>query len=151
MSDAFRGAFAHQHGDQRGLIERIHAQLRDRIQEAVEMAGLELMVELRRQQGRPAPDTASAADRREFEEMAREVLVRLRASFHAELGAEQRAALERAETQDAAEPLLAGQAHLARVLPDYWQQFEQHRASHAHARLQRSAAHGTWLGRLFGR
>ena len=99
MSDrAFRGAFGHQHGDPRGLIERIHAQLRERIQEAVEMAGLELMVELRRRHGRPAPDTTSAADRREFEDSARALLEHLRAAFGGDLSPDQRKALELAET-----------------------------------------------------
>ena len=50
----FPGAFPHQHHDPRGLVERIEAQLRERIAEAVEMAGLTLMVDLRQRQGRPA-------------------------------------------------------------------------------------------------
>ena len=59
-----RGAFPHQHGDARGLIERIEAQLRDRIEEAIEMAALKLMVDTRAQTGRPAPESTSAADRK---------------------------------------------------------------------------------------
>jgi hypothetical protein len=153
MSDgAFRGAFGHQHGDPRGLIERIHAQLRERIQEAVEMAGLELMVELRRHHGRPAPDTTSAADRAEFEETARVLLVHLRAAFHTDVTADQRAALERAEAATGEpEPLLAGQALLARELPDYWQRFETYRAAYAQACLEAPAPTSGWLGRLLGR
>ena len=68
-------------------MERIQAQLRERIEEAVEMAGLGLMVELRRHHGRPAPDTDSAADRKEFEETSRALLAHLRSAFHAELAA----------------------------------------------------------------
>ena len=64
------GAFPHQHDDPRGLVERIEAQLRDRITEALDMAGLKLMVDLRQRQGRPAPETSSDADRREFEQIA---------------------------------------------------------------------------------
>ncbi len=153
MSDgAFRGAFGHQHGDPRGLIERIHAQLRERIQEAVEMAGLELMVELRRRHGRPAPDTTSAADRREFEDSARALLEHLRAAFGGDLSPDQRKALERAETaRDEPEPLLAGQALLARELPDYWQRFETYRAAYARACFEAPAPPSGWLGRLLGR
>jgi len=147
----FRGAFAHQHGDSRSLIERINAQLRERIGEAVEMAGLELMVELRRRHGRPPPETSSAADRREFEETARELLTHLRDAFHGELTPEQRADLERGEAGAAeSERLLAGQAQLARQLPDYWQRFEAHRAAYATACLHAPAPKGGWLGRLFG-
>ena len=148
----FRGAFPHQHGDPRGLIERIHAQLRDRIEEAVEMAGLELLVHLRRRDGQPAPETSSAADRREFEQTARDLLLHLREAFHAELGAEERAALEQAEAPaDERACLLAGQALLARRLPDYWQRFETHRAAYVQARLLATAApNGGWLGRLLG-
>jgi hypothetical protein len=152
MSDSpFRGAFGHQHGDPRGLIERVHAQLLERIQEAVEMAGLGLMVELRRRHGRPAPDTDSAADRTEFEETARALLTQLRAAFAAELSTDRRQALDRAEAAaGATEPVLAGQAFLARELPDYWQRFEAHRAAYAQARLEAPPATG-WLGRLFAK
>jgi hypothetical protein len=148
----FRGAFGHQHGDPRGLIERVHAQLLERIQEAVEMAGLELMVEMRRRHGRPAPDTESAADRAEFEYTARALLAHLRSAFAAELSHDHRRALARAEaTPGAVEPLLASQAFLARQLPDYWQRFETYRAAYAQARLDAPAPSGGWLGRLFGR
>jgi hypothetical protein len=146
---AFHGAFGHQHGDPRGLLERIQAQLRERIQEAVEMAGLGLMVEVRRHHGRPAPDTDSAADRKEFQEISRALLTHLRSAFHAELGAHQRAALEGVETAAGeSEPLLAGQVLLARELPDYWQRFETHRAAYARACLQAPPPRGGWLSRL---
>ena len=55
-----KGAFPHQHGDTRGLLERIEAQLRERIEEAIEMAALKLMVDTRAQTGRPAPESTSA-------------------------------------------------------------------------------------------
>jgi hypothetical protein len=146
---AFHGAFGHQHGDPRGLLERIQAQLRERIQEAVEMAGLGLMVEVRRHHGRPAPDTDSTADRKEFEETSRALLAHLRSAFHSELDAHQRVALERAETAvGESEPLLAGQVLLARELPDYWQRFETYRASYAQACLQAPPPRGGWLSRL---
>jgi hypothetical protein len=148
----FRGAFPHQHGDPRNLAERIDAQLRERIEEAVELAGLEVMVERRRRLGRPAPETSSQADRREFEAAARDVLAHLRHAFWAQLGADLRREVERAEAGDAeAHRVLAGQVLLARRLPDYWQRFEAYRAEYAAARLDSQGAQGGWLDRFFGR
>ena len=153
MSEAtFRGAFPHQHGDPRTLAERIDAQLRERIQEAVELAALELMVEHRRRLGRLAPETSNDADRREFEATARDLLAHLRGAFWAHLTTEQRAELQRAEAR-VAEPhrLLTSQTALARQLPDYWQRFETYRADFAQARLGGPSRRRGWIARLFGR
>jgi hypothetical protein len=147
------GAFRHQHDDPRGLIERIEAQLRERIAEAVEMAGLKLMVDLRERAGRPAPETTSEADRREFLDTAAALLRHLRDAFHAGLPPAERAALEAAEAA-AADPqdrVLAGQVFLARQLPDYWQRFESYRAAYFAARLSAPAPRAGWLRRLLGR
>lgn len=148
------GAFPHQHHDPRGLLERIEAQLRERIEEAIEMAGLKLMVDSRERHGRPKPETASEADRREFETTAAALLRHLRDSFHADLSAEQRLAFERFEARqpDPRERLLIGQVYLARQLPDYWQRFETYRAAYAEARLSapREASKGGWIARLLG-
>jgi hypothetical protein len=145
------GAFPHQHGDARGLIERIQAQLRERIEEAVEMAALKLMVDRRAAAGRPAPESTSPADRAEFEALARASLAWLRDAYAAELPAEQRAALQEAEAAagDERGRLLAGQVWLARHLPDYWQRFERHQQRYAQERLARPEGPG-WLKRLFG-
>ena len=115
------------------------------------MAGLELMVELRRRDGRPAPETTSDADRREFEQTSRDLLTHLRAAFWAEVSLDERGELERAESEAAeSDRLLAGQGLLARRLPDYWQRFEAHRAAYAQARLDAPATPSSgWLGRLF--
>jgi len=148
------GAFPHQHHDSRGLLERIQAQLRERIEEAIEMAGLKLMVDLRERHGRPKPETASEADRREFEATAAALLRHLRDAFHADLSAEQRVAFKRLEAgqPDPRERLLIGQVYLARQLPDYWQRFEQYRAAYAEARLSapRDAPKAGWIARLLG-
>ena len=153
-SSPFPGAFPHQHADPRGLIERIEAQLRERIEEAIEMAGLKLMVDVRDRHGRPKPETASEADRREFEATAAALLRHLRDAFHADLPAEQRAAFERLEAgeHDPRVRLLTGQVYLARQLPDYWQRFETYRAAYAEARLNASddAPKAGWISRLFG-
>lgn len=147
------GAYPHQHHDPRGLVERIEAQLRERIGEAIDMAGLGLMVDLRRRQGRPAPDASNDADRREFEQIALELLSHVRDALLAELVAEERVELERAEAsyQEPRERLFAGQVLLARRLPDYWQRFEVHQAAFAKMRLDAPERRGSWLGRLFRR
>lgn len=147
------GAFPHQHDDPRGLRERIHAQLRERIEEAVELAGLKLLVDLRERHGQPAPETSSAADRREFEETARDLLSHVRQAFHANLGAELRAALAQAEAAgaEARERLLLGQVFLARRLPDYWQRFEAYRLAYCRTRLEAPPPpRRGWLARLLG-
>lgn len=151
MSDApFRGVFSHQHGDPRSLSERIHAQLRDRLQEAVEVAGLELMVELRRQHGRPAPETTSDADRREFEQTVRDLVAHLRAAFATTVGPADLSEVERAEAEASeAERPLVGQVVLARRLPDYWQRFETHRLAFSAVRLKAGVPRAGWLARLF--
>ena len=147
------GAFPHQHDDPRGLVERIEAQLRERIMEALDMAGLNLMVDLRQRQGRPAPETSSDADRREFEQIVRNLLTHLQDAFSAELAAEQRVEFERAEDAQSkpADKLLAGQVFLARRLPDYWQRFEAHVAEYEKTRLDAPSSGSGWLSKLFGR
>jgi hypothetical protein len=138
--------------DPRPLIERINAQILERIEEAMEMAGLQLMVELRKATGRPAPETTSAADREEFGRRGREMLEAIAEAFRLELGPDERVALAAAEARGADEQgrLLAGQVHLAKTLPDYWQRFETHRTAHTQMRLA-GAGRGGWLGRLLGR
>jgi hypothetical protein len=145
-----RGAFPHQHGDGRGLIERIQAQLRDRIEEAVEMAALKLMVDLRAATGRPAPESTSGADRAEFEATVRAMLGWLRGVYAADLP-ELRPGLAEAEAAAGGEParLLAGQVWLARRLPDYWQRFERYQRQFSEQRLTSPGGPG-WLKRLFG-
>ena len=147
-----RGAFPHQHGDARGLLERIEAQLCERIDEAIEMAALKLMVDTRAQAGRPSPESTSAADRAEFESTARALLIRLRERFLAELPVVLRPQYDQAEAaaaDDAARPLV-GQVFLARRLPDYWQRFERYQQADAQDRLADPARPGGWLRRLFG-
>jgi hypothetical protein len=146
-----KGAFPHQHGDARGLLERIEAQLRERIEEAIEMAALKLMVDTRARAGRPAPESTSTADRTEFENTARELLDRLRERFLGDLPADLRPRYQQAEAavaEEAARPL-AGQVFLARQLPDYWQRFERYRQEDAQERLAEGARPG-WIRRLFG-
>lgn len=121
--------------DPRGLVERIDAQLAERIEEAVEMAALHLLVELRRRHNRPAPETDSRADREEFRALADDLLAQLGRAFEAGLDPERRLGLERARAGDAdpRQRELRGQTFLARQLPDYWQRLEVYSAAHAEA------------------
>jgi hypothetical protein len=146
-----KGAFPHQHGDARGLLERIEAQLRERIEEAIEMAALKLMVDTRAQTGRPAPESTSAADRTEFQGTTRALLDRLRERFLADLSPDLRPRYQQAESAvtDEVARSLAGQVFLARKLPDYWQRFERYQQEDAQERLADAAKPG-WIRRLFG-
>jgi hypothetical protein len=147
------GAFPHQHGDPRSLDERIEAQVRERIAEAVEMAALHAMVELRKLHGRPPPEPSSPSDRVEFEASVTLLLRHLRNAFHAEVGPELSPAFQEAEERGGGDERsrgLAGQALLARRLPDYWGRFEAHRLAHEQAQRAapspRPGFFGRWLG-----
>ncbi|HUM18365.1 MAG TPA: hypothetical protein VL086_21920 [Candidatus Nitrosotalea sp.] len=146
-----RGAFPHQHGDARGLMERIEAQLRERIEEALEMAALKLMVDARAQAGRAAPESTSVADRSEFQTITHGLLARLHEQFVADLPDDLRPRLAQAggEATDTAARLVARQVFLARQLPDYWQRFERYQREDAERYLTEARRPG-WLKRLFG-
>ena len=147
----FRGAFPHQHGDPQSLRERIDAQLRERIGEAVEMAALEMLVEGRKREQRALPAEDNARDRAEFHAIAEEVLEYLDRAFRVAVAPADLEALEAAVLAAPSEvhaQRLAGQVLLAKRLPDYWQRFEAHRAELATARLG-SAQSAGWLKRLF--
>jgi hypothetical protein len=137
--------------DPRGLMERIDAQLAERIEEAVEMAALHLLVELRKRHNSPAPETDSRSDREEFQALAGDLLTHLGRAFEAGLDAERRGDLERARAagSDPRSRELRGQIFLARQLPDYWQRLETFRAAHAEAHLVGPPPASGFLKRLF--
>ena len=147
------GPFPHQHGDPRGLRERIDRQLQERIEEAGEMAGLELLGALRKKQRRPAPEEHSAADRQEFEALAADLFASLREVLRGERGPGEPPPMDAAEAAagDVHRQPLAGQVFLAKRLPDYWQRFNAHRAAHPQARLSEAVESAGWLRRLFAR
>src|SRR4029453_15530980 len=91
------GPCAHQAGDPRSLAERIEAQLRARVEEAAEMASLDLLVALRTRAGRPAPEDGNEHDRAELSALAFEFLGALRSALVAALPEADRVALEAAE------------------------------------------------------
>ncbi|MBI2160270.1 MAG: hypothetical protein HYU25_07830 [Candidatus Rokubacteria bacterium] len=113
-------------GQPANLAARLDAQLRERLEEAVDFVCLQALVARRRALGLPAPAADSARDREEFRHGVRAFLEHLRGSVPADLTPEQQRKVEVA-AQDAGDEtarLLAVQVALARVLPDYWQRFE---------------------------
>lgn len=148
----FGGAFPHQHGDPLSLRERIDAQLRARIEAAVEMAGLEVMVEVRKRAGRRLPEDDNPRDRDELVALAGSFLDHLHEALGPALPDAEHAGFERitAEPGDPGSRRLAGQVFLAKRLPDYWQRFETLRGDFSRARLGVASEGAGWLRRLFG-
>lgn len=138
MSTPFNTSLRRDPDDPRGLVERIEALVGERIEEAVEFLCMDLLVQQRRAQGRPAPEAKSAGDRQEYEGLVREWLLHLRGALLEGLTPENLQRVSQAEEARGREEiprLLAGQVVLARTLPDYWQRFETLRAAFAQARL----------------
>ena len=124
--------------DPRGLGERIDAAVAERLEEAVEFVCMDLLVQLRRAHGHPPPVATSAGDRQEFQGLVREWLLHLRGALLDGLPPEDVQKVSQAEEAGGREKiprLLAGQAALARALPDYWQRFETLSAAFTQARL----------------
>jgi hypothetical protein len=151
-AEPFRGAFPHQHGDPHTLMERIDAQIRDRIEEAVEMAALELLVETRKREQRRAPQEDSASDRAEFRALAERLLAHLHDALVSSLPDEQRPALEGIDPPPSSDwpGLLTVQVFLAKRLPDYWQRFDEARGEFARQSPGAPGPGPGWLRRLFG-
>ena len=135
------------------LTDRIEAQLRERLEEAVDFVCLGALVERRRALGLPAPRADSASDRAEFTESVRAFLADLRAAIEPDLDEGQRRKVAAAEQApgDEMHRLLGVHVALARALPDYWQRFEAARATFTAARAKSGRERAGLLGRLFGR
>ncbi len=126
MSRPFGTSLRRDPGDPRGLRARIEAVLLERLEEAVDAACLEVLVEARRGRNLPPPVADDVEDRAEFDRLVGAFLGRLEASMRVGLGDEERSRLASAAPGDGAGTarLLADQASLATRLPDYWQRFE---------------------------
>lgn len=140
-------------GQPRDLAARIEAELRERIEEAVDFACLDALVERRRARGLPAPVADSARDREEFTQSVRAFLERLRDAIAVDLAPEQRQRVDAAARAagDETRRLLAVQVALAKELPDYWQRFEASRVSYVGAEPASGGERRGLLGRLFRR
>ena len=134
------------------LASRIDTEIRERLEEALDAACLEILVAVRQAQRRPALAADSERDRADYEAEVRRLLERLDAHFLASLGEELRGKAIPA-AQGAGGPvarLMAVQVSLARELPDYWQQFDAVRLEYTAQRsLSRGESRGL-LRRLFG-
>ena len=140
-------------GQPRDLAARIEAELRERIEEAVEFACLDALVDRRRARGLPAPVADSARDREEFTQSVRAFLERLRDAIAVALAPDQRRRVDAAARAagDETQGLLAVQVALAKELPDYWQRFEASRVAYVGGEPASGGERSGLLGRLFGR
>ena len=157
MSRPFNTSLRRGAGEPQDLIARVDAEVRDRIGEAVDFVCLESLVHARRAGGLPAPVADSALDRAEFDRRVETFLTRLSDAMLPALDDEQRQSLAASERAagDRLAQLIAVQVALAKLLPDYWQRFEQVRVAYAHEAGEPPPASGRdrpgWLDKLFGR
>jgi hypothetical protein len=138
-------------GQSRDLHALVDAELRERIEEAVDHGVLDLMVEARRQRGQPAPAADSTKDRAEFEAEVQRLLEHLAIHLAATLDARQRAQVEAARARAGQDPigqLVARQIALAKALPDYWQRLDAARQAYTEERLQSGRQRRGLLGRF---
>src|SRR6516162_8189836 len=136
----------------RDLNARIEAQLRERLEEAVDFVCLEALVKRRQALSLPAPSADNTRDREEFTLSVHAFLSELRGAIAPTLSEAQRqkvAAAERAPGDDT-QRLLGVHVVLARELPDYWQRFESARTIYAE-HIESGGQRRGLLGRLFGR
>ena len=135
------------------LDTRIEAEVRERLEEAIDYVCLEALVRARRERGQPAPVADNAADRREYDARVLAFLGLLERELAPLLSDDQRgklAAASAAAGEEAAR-LLAVQVSLARLLPDYWQRFDGVRARYLAEPLPSGSEGGGLLARLFRR
>jgi hypothetical protein len=152
MASPFGTSLRRDPSQPRDLAARIDAQIRERIEEAVDFVCLEMMIETRRARGLPAPATDNPADRDAFDASVRSFLQHLEADLTPGLSPDQRQRVATATrgTTDPTSRLVAAQAALAKLLPDYWQRFETSRDRYVGAADGSSSQRGSLLRRLFG-
>ena len=141
-------------GNAGDLATRIEVGIRQRIEEAVDIACLDILVNGRRTRGLPPPQAHREEDRAEFNQVVRQLLTRLQTHLVAPLDEPLRRRVTQMGQAAGANPverLLTIQVALARELPDYWQRFDAIRTEYA---AEQSASGGESSGlfrRLFGR
>lgn len=157
MSRPFNTSLRRGAGEPRDLIARVDAEVRDRISEAVDFVCLDSMVDARTAAGSPAPEADSTSDRAEFDHRVEAFLTRLADAMVSTLDASQRQSLAATDPAGSDRPahLLAVQVALAKLLPDYWQRFDQVRAVYAAEPDAPPPPSGRdrprWLDRFLGR
>ena len=136
-----------------GLSARIDAQLRERLEEAVDFVCLDALVQRRQALGLPPPAADNPQDREEYTQSVRTFLERLKAALLPDLAAESRAKVAAADAAPGDEDarLLGVHVVLARELPEYWQRFEAARTAYTAEQVASGGERRGMLGRLFGR
>jgi len=140
-------------GQIRDLLSLVDAEVRERIEEAVDFVSLDVIVQNRRARGLRAPAADNADDRREFEAGVTAFLERLTTDLTKGLSPEQQRKLEDTTSRagnDRVARLVAIQVALAKQLPDYWQQFEAIRTRHTEAAGASGRERRGFLARFFG-
>jgi hypothetical protein len=135
----------------RDLLSLIDAELRQRLEEAVDHACLDAMVSARRASGAPLPAADDTRDREEFTATVRAFLTRLRDEIPAATSTDERPTPEPGADADEEWRLLTLQVVRDKTLPDYWQQFEAVRQRFAASYVESGGSRRGVLGRLFGR
>ena len=137
-------------GAPRDLLSLIDAELRTRLEEAIDHACLETIVSARRAAGAPLPVADDARDREEFTASVRTLLERLRDEIPADAG-EAAGGNEDVAESDEEWRLLTVQLGRAKALPDYWQRFdavrERFTADYVASGGARRGVLGRWLRR----
>ena len=137
------------HGGPVDLRTRLDAELRERIEDAVDLVCLDALVRSRRARGLPTPAADSPSDREEFTRSVRDFLERLGAEIPRELPNEQRRKLPGAAGD--VDRLVTVQVTLAKELPDYWQRFEAVGESYAGEATASGGERRSLVDRLLGR
>ena len=131
------------------LTSRIESEIRERIEDALDAACLDVLVKTREMRRLPPPAAGNERDRAEYQSEVRTFLELLDAHFAARAPARPSAS-DAPDSRDPTAALLTTQVALARRLPDYWQRFDAVRLEYA---AERSASGGEsrgFLRRLFG-
>ena len=139
-------------GARRDLLSLIDAELRERLEEAIDHACLSAIVAERKAHDAPPPRADDDRDREEFTATVRALLERLRDEIPADADGPVRADAHvvRADAHaDEEWRLLALQIARAKALPDYWQRFETIRISFTADYVASRGSRRGILGRLF--
>jgi hypothetical protein len=132
------------------LPTRIDAEVRERLEEAIDYVCLQAQVQARREQNLPPPAADSDRDRQEFTARVGAFLRLLHEQIPAGVAQDARLRPPAVEPGDQA-GLIAAQVFLARTLPDYWQRFEAVSARYLASPADSGGERPRLLARLFGR
>ena len=132
------------------LRTRIDAEVRERLEEAIDYVCLEAQVQARRAQNLPPPAADSERDRDEFTARVDAFLQLLHEQIPAGLAPDAPPGQPALAAGDEA-GMIAAQVRFARTLPDYWQRFEAVSARYLASPGGSGGQRPHLLARLFGR